>query len=208
MKSEINLSLWEHQLQNLYDASVKVRPFSFPIFGLETDRDLVWVLFPLVGIIGYYIVLLALGSNIRLFSFLMDRNKADVFRLRLIQSTLVITAPLQDTKSNPAVGDIDPVTKWMWKVLALAVLSIPVVISVLMIIDQANLIPAWVFAIAGEKALKNPSLGFEVELVVEALLIVFELLIAWTVAKAGLVFGKCQTEVSKLINEVESRPGE
>jgi hypothetical protein len=56
LEETIEKNLWGHQLQLFYDDSVAVRTFKFPIFGLETDRDLLWLIFPLVGIIGYYIV--------------------------------------------------------------------------------------------------------------------------------------------------------
>jgi hypothetical protein len=203
MRSDIDVALWEHQLQDLYDDSVKNRFFSFPIFGLQTDRDLVWVLFPLVGIIGYYIMLLSLSSMVRLFHFLMDRNELDPFRLRLIQSTLVITVPLQDTKTHREFGDIDPVTKWMWKVLALLVLAIPILVSILMIVDQSNVLAVWLYRTPGEGVFTKFSAGFKIELATEVLLIALEATLAWSVIKAGLDFGKCQSKVATLIKRAE-----
>ncbi|HEY0184466.1 MAG TPA: hypothetical protein VGC09_16805 [Rhodopila sp.] len=208
MTSDISLSLWEHQLQNLFDDSVKTRTFSFPIFGLETDRDLLWVLFPLVGIIGYYIVLLALGSALRLFHCLVETNADSAFRLRMIQSTLVITTPLETTGPGRPLrrGDLDPLLKALWRVLALGVCFIPIFVSVLMVVDQTNVIAAWIRRVPGEAALKHPSAPFLLQLVVEAILIMVELRLFVAVTQMGRLFGACQTDVEARIRSAEAKP--
>ena len=208
MSDDINFNLWEHQLANLYDNSVKTRTFSFPIFGLEIDRDLLWVLFPLVGTNGYYIVLLTLGSTLRLFSFLMQKYRRDGFRLRMIQSTLVITVPLETTKAQPRFGHIDPLLKSLWRVLAVGVLLMPIFLSALMIIDQTNVIAAWWRSTPGEKVLKNHGFLFEVELAFEALLIVFELMLFWALIQVGKLFGEQQKEIAFLIEKAETAKGD
>ena len=207
MKDDVNKVLWEHQLLNLYDDSVKNRSFSFPIFGLQTDRDLLWILFPLVGIIGYYIILLTLGSMIRLFVFLRDENLNDPFRLRLIQSTLVITTPLEASGGNAGRrhGELGPFFRSLWRVLALVVCFIPIFISMLIVADQTNAIAHYIRQLQAEKFFDKPSTLFEVQLWVEAGLAIVEVVLFLALVQLGRLFGDFQKQLEAQIQSVEDQ---
>jgi hypothetical protein len=120
----IERSLWTHKLQLFYDDSVTRRTFKFPILGWETDLEFLWLIFPLIGMISYYILGLSLSRTIELFRFLLNRNQTDAMRLRLVHSTVVITAPLGGEHS-----EIKLFYRAIWQVLALFVLAIPIIIS-------------------------------------------------------------------------------
>jgi hypothetical protein len=126
----------EHELQLFYDNSVAARNFTFPIFGWETDRVFFWLFFPLVGVIGYYIVWLALSRQGAMFRFLLNCNRNDALRLRLILSTLMITAPLSGEHA-----EITPFYQAIWRALAILVFLIPIINSLLAISDTTNAIP-------------------------------------------------------------------
>ena len=134
--TEIQRSLWTHKIQLFYDNSVALRTFKFPILGLETDRDLLWAIFPLIGLIGYCIVWSALNQMAMMFEFLVDENKGDPMRIRLVQWSLMITTPLRT-----GAGGLTPVYQMLWQTLALFVFFIPIVVSALILADQTNLIP-------------------------------------------------------------------
>ena len=150
-----------HVLQLFYDNSVAARNFTFPILGWETDRVYFWLFFPLIGMIGYYIVWLALSRLGATFRFLLNRNRHDALRLRLILSTLMITAPLRGEHA-----EITPFYQAIWWALAILVFLIPIINSLLAISDTTNAIPV---IRDGSKFLANwstpqslPRLAFEV----------------------------------------------
>ncbi len=224
MSHDVSVSIWEHQLANAYDESVKTRSFSFPVFGLQTDRDILWIMFPLVGIIGYYILLLALDSVNRTFSYLLDSNPDHPVRQRLLHSTLVITTPLKNKQvlnaikktelSNNSkkirigkkireVPDAGVIIQYMWRVLALLICSIPIMVVIMMMLDQINLIPALIFQKAGEILVWPPSLGLGTKLSIEALLLACECWLLYILVLHGLFFGKCQAEVEALIPDFD-----
>ena len=191
--------LSRHQLQSAYDESIKDRTFAFPVFGLNTDRDLLWILFPLVGIFGYYIMLLALDSVTRLFKFILDENQTDIFRLRLIQSTLVITTPLTRGKKIRGIGDMGPVVRFMWRAVATLIYAIPMIVSALIMMDQMNVLPVYLYKVDGELFFDSPSNLLIAQLVAEGVLFVVQTALLVTLMGHARSFGECQERVELLI---------
>ena len=131
LKDDVERDLWEHELQLFYDDSVSVRTFQFPVFGITTDRDLLWIIFPLMAVIAYLIIWLALQRLVATFVFIMNRNKDDPVRLRLILSTLMLTSPLN--------AEVNLFFQIVWYATTLFVFSIPIVVCVLTIADQLDI---------------------------------------------------------------------
>ncbi len=189
-----------HELQLFYDDSVAVRTFKFPIFGLETDRDLLWLIFPLIGMIAYYIVWLALGRLAGMFSFLLGRNRTDAVWLRLIQSTLVITTPLNTERDS----EITPFYQAIWRVLTLLVFAIPIIVTLLTIADQTNAIAYFIRQVPGEKFMKDPTAAFLVKLVFQVLVLLLQLGLLGKLIALSVRFGRDQSEAARLIAALET----
>jgi hypothetical protein len=190
LMGKIEEAFWGHQLNLFYDNSVALRTFKAPILGLETDRDLLWMIFPLVGMVGYYIVWLALVRLSSAFRFLLERNRNDAMRLRLIQAALVISAPL----NNEGGGDIPPFFQMLWRLIAIVVFAIPVIVTLLMIADQTNAIAVFIHQVEGQQFLLHPSRPFLAKLAFEALFLVFELGLFGKLMELGVRFGRDQGE--------------
>jgi hypothetical protein len=190
-------NFWSHQLQLFYDRSVNDRTFKFPILGWETDRDFFWLIFPLIGMISYYIVWLALSRLAGMFRFLLDRNRSDAVRLRLIGSTLMLTTPLSG--EHP---EITPFYQAIWRMLTAIVFFLPIFITLLAISDLTNAIPAirdWkgMEFLNGWTGISLIKLGFEVLTLMLQVALFIKLI---TLARR---FGRDQTEAGHLIAMLE-----
>ena len=203
-EENLERSLWSHQLEHFYDNSAALRTFKFPILGWETDMEFHWLIFPLIGMISYYILGLAFSRTIEMFRFLLNRNRTDAVRLRLIQSTVVITTPLGGEHSEHML-----IYRATWQVLALFVLAIPIIISLLTISDLTNAIPAirdgatfldrWTAASLTKLA---------AELTFQVITVAVQLALFGGLVKLGLRFGRYQKETRHLIAALEAQdPG-
>ena len=199
LRQAIGQSFRDHLLTLFYDESVAGRTFKFPLFGLETDRDLLWLIFPLIGIIGYYIVWLALGRLASLLRFLIGRNQTDPIRLRLILAILVITTPL-----NTETEEITPLFQFIWRALAILVFAIPIIVIVLMMLDQTNAIAAFVRQVPHEVFLKNRSPGVFAQLICEALVLLTQAGLFRNLIALAISFGRDQTQAQRLIAALEA----
>ncbi len=197
----IEKNLWSHELQLFYDDSVAVRTFKFPIFGLETDRDLLWLIFPFIGMIGYYIVWLVLGRLATTFRFLLNSNQSDPVRLRLIQSIVVITTPL-----NPEHGEMSPFYQVVWRTLASLVFVIPVIVTLLTIADQTNAIPTLILHRKGEHLFEDSTIPAIVRVMFDALVLLLQLGLFSELIALGRRFGRDQRETERLIGALEHPP--
>ena len=130
LKDDLEKDLWKHKLQLFYDDSVAQRTFQFPVFGATTDRDLMWLIFPIPGVIAYLIIWLALRQLVETFLFIMNRNKNDPLRLRLILSTLMLSSPS---------AEFNLLIQTVWYATAGFIVSMPIIVCVLMIFDQIKL---------------------------------------------------------------------
>jgi hypothetical protein len=144
---DIEKGIWQNQLNSAYNDSLSLRTIQLPIFGLTTDRDFAWVIFPFLGILGYYLVWLALARVRSLFRFLFEQNHSEPTRLRLILSTQQLTSPFNDQSI-----EFSQFHQTIWKCLAASVFCIPILASVITIFDQTN-----VLAILRNKVWPEPS---------------------------------------------------
>ncbi|MBV9248984.1 MAG: hypothetical protein JO227_07055 [Acetobacteraceae bacterium] len=199
LKDSIQENFWEHRLGLIYDESVAQRTFKLPFFGLEIDEDLLWWVFPSIGIIGYFIIWLVLARSVAMFTFLLDRNQTDPARLRLIQSTAVITTPL-----NPEPGDITPSFQLLWRFVAVLVLFIPVIVSLLGISAQTNFIPAFVWPGSEARFLdRGINTWLLVKLGLQTLAMLLQLALFGKLFALGRRFGREQRRVDRLLVELE-----
>ena len=196
---KIEQDFWDHQLNLFYDNSVARRTFKAPILGLETDRDLLWLIFPLIGMVGYYIVWSTLFRLVSLFRFLLDNNRGNATRLRLMQSTLVISAP----PNNARGGEITLFYQVVWRVVAIVVFAIPVVVTVLMIADQTNAIATFIRQVPGEHFLKDPSRPFQAMLTFEGGFLLLQVGLLSKPIGLAVGFGQDQSEAERLIATLE-----
>ena len=134
LKDDLEKDFWEHKLQRFYDDSVAQRTFQFPVFGATTDRDLMWLIFPLPGVIAYLIILFALRQRVATFRFIMNKNKNDPLRLRLILSTLMLSS---------LNAEFNPIVRTVWYAAAAFIVSMPIIVCALTIFDQIDGI-AWI----------------------------------------------------------------
>jgi hypothetical protein len=148
---------------------------------------LLWLIFPLIGMIGYYIVWMALGRLASMFRFMIDGNRDNAVRLRLIQSTLMITAPLNVESKN-----FTPFYRAIWRLLALSVFAIPIVVNLLTIADQTNFIPVFLRGVPDETFMENPSRAFLVKLFIQVLLLLLQFSLFGKLVSVGLGFGRDQ----------------
>jgi hypothetical protein len=204
---ELEQQFWSHQLDLFYDKSVALRTFKAPILGLETDRDLLWLIFPLLSIIGYFIVWSAFIRFGTLFRFLLLHNERDAMRIRRIQSTVVISAPLSGSDSS----DITPFYLTLWRFVATVVFAIPIIVSLLMLADQTNAIAAYIRRIPNERFLKYSSTPFLTQLAIECGLLLLQIGLFTKFYQFGISFGRDQDEaeriLAKLDDSVASQPG-
>lgn len=203
LTDKIEQDFLDHQLSLFYDNSVALRTFKAPILGFETDRDLLWLIFPLIGMVSYYIVWSALAQLVGVFRFLVDRNQTDAMRLRMLKSILVISAPLSDERG----GEITLFYQILWRVIAIVVFAIPFIVTALMIADQTNAIATFIRQVPGEKFLYQPSGTFQAELAFEAVLLLLQLGLLSKLIGLGIRFGRDQGEAERLIATLEARSG-
>lgn len=202
LKDQIERDFWNHQLYASYDKSVALRTFKMPILGLETDRDLLWMIFPLIGMVSYFILWSALVQLAQIFRFLLDRNDADATRLRLMQSAVVITAPLSDG----AGGEMTRFYRLLWQIVAMVILAIPPIVTMFVIADQTNAIPHFIYRLDGEPFLKDPTGGLWAKLAFEVVLLLLQSGLFIRLAILGLHFGADQGDAERLIADLEGRP--
>jgi hypothetical protein len=173
-------SFWQHQRQLLWDESLALRTYHVPIFGVGTDRDLVWITFPFLGIFGYYLIWLALARVKSLFCFLAEQNKSDPMRLRLILSTQLLTSPLNDESI-----ELGKFHQTAWMTLATSVTLVPIFASLVIIWDQIRL-------------------RFIFSCVCELILLAFQCMLLGKLIDLSRAFGRVQGVAERSINHAES----
>jgi len=188
LKDEVEKSLWEHKLQLFYDDSVSVRTFQFPVFGITTDRDLLWIIFPLLGVIAYLIILIALQRLVATFVFIMNRNKNDPVRLRLILSTLML--------SSPRNAEVSLFFQSVWYAMALFIFSIPIIVCVLTIADQLDIIA---FFGDGQLRFDRQSWLFVSRFTAQVVFLVLQVMLLVRLITMSKGFGRSQLEAQKLV---------
>lgn len=201
LKNTMEENLWNHQLQLFYDHSVNDRTFKFPIFGWETDRNYFWLIFPLIGIISYYIVWLAFSRPVWLFKFLLDRNRSDAVRLRLIRSSLMVTTPLVTTRRS-GYPEISPFYRAGWRILELIVFSLPIFITLLSISDLTNAIPA-ILDPREPFRWSEPGL-LRIKLAFDVLALMLQVALFMNLVTLARGFARDQTEATRLIARLET----
>jgi hypothetical protein len=201
LQKDMEKDWWQHQLNLFYDDSVSTRTFQFPFFGITADRDLVWMIFPFLGILQYYLIWLALARAKSLFCFLAEQNKSDPTRLRLILSTQLLTSPLNDQSS-----ELSKVHQTVWKILAISVFFIPIVASLITILDQTNLLAILrgsdALALANVNFQHTP--GFILRFVIELGLLAFQGIVLAQLMGIGMAFGRDQSVAQRSIAHAES----
>jgi hypothetical protein len=206
VKEPIGQTFWAHQMQLSYDESVAARTFKFPIFGLETDRDLLWLIFPMIGIIGYFIVWAGLTRLSGMFKFLWDRNWSDPVRLRLIQSTVVSSRPVSN-HGRVLTG----IYQIVWELVAVLVFAIPVFVVLLMMADQTNAIATLIHKVPNQHFLfenwsflaksKAPKL---IQLAVEAVFLVLQIGLLIEIGTFANAFHRDQMAIDQRVAELEA----
>ena len=195
---KIEHDFWEHQYQTTYDASVAARTFRMPIVGLDSDRDLLWIIFPLIGLIGHYIVWLALRRTALLFEFLFHHNRRDALRLRLMETTLMLSAPLNvDSRQIPRLF------RHLWLIVTLIVFAIPFLTTILVMCDQTNVFPALIYNREIEHFLPKPTVGLWLQLSTEAVLLFLQGALLAQLLLLGRQFGQSQSQLSRAIAALE-----
>jgi hypothetical protein len=195
---QIEQGLWQHELTLSYDDSVALRTFQFPIFGITTDRDLIWVIFPFIGILGYYIVWLSLAKVVTMFNHILAGNSADPVRLRLILSTQVLTAPMNN--ENAEVGGI---FRPIWMAISVSVFFVPVITGAVALLDQVNGL-AVLREAAGAQFVFNWTPGFVTRFVLEAVMLLFQILLLTELIRVARRFGRDQERAQALIAAAEA----
>jgi hypothetical protein len=136
---------------------------------------------------------------IGVFGFLLDRNRSNGMRLRLIRSALVVTAPLNHERG----GEITPFYRVLWQLTAITVFAIPVVVTVLMIANQTNAVATFFRRVPGEQFLKDPSGPFLAQLTFEGVCLLLQLDLLIKLIGLANRFGRDQGEVGCLIAAFE-----
>lgn len=130
-----------HKLASIHDKSAKIIDFTFPILGFKTDRNWIWFIMPLIGVLTYYLVWFAIVSTVTTFEFLsndsknLENKQEKALRLRLLLSTQMLTAPLNKSSNEVSRFHAD-----CWKILAITIFSTPIIIDLIIIADQLHLI--------------------------------------------------------------------
>jgi hypothetical protein len=135
-----------------------------------------------------------------MFRFLLDRNRADAARLRLIQSTLIITTPL-----SSELGEVSPFYQLIWRFIAVLVFAIPIIVSLLTIADQTNAIAVFIRRVPNEEFMKEPTYAFLTRLTFEILIVLLQLGLFGKLIALGRRFGRDQSEASRLIAVLEAQ---
>jgi hypothetical protein len=192
LREELERDLWKHKLQLFYDDSVSVRTFQLPVFGITTDRDLLWIIFPLMAVIAYLIIWLALQRLVGTFVFIMDRNKNDPVRLRLILSTLMLTSPL-----NIEVGLFFQI---VWYATAVFIFSIPIIVCVLTIADQLDVSA---FFRGGHLIFDWRSSPFITRFTAQVIFLVLQATLLYKLFTVSKGFARNQREAHKLVESLD-----
>jgi hypothetical protein len=202
LNEEIERDFWNHQLDLFYDSSVAMRTFKAPILGLESDRDLLWLIFPLIGVVGYFITISALLPVVTMFRFLLDGNKAVATRLRLMQSVAVISAPLNIARD----GEMTRLYQLVWRLITLIVFAIPLLVNVLMIADQTNFVASVIYQQEDQYFLRHPGFFSLAKLAFEIATLALQYRLFRKLVKLGVSFGEDQRHAQGLIAQLETPP--
>jgi hypothetical protein len=195
LKDDVEKDLWKHELQLFYDDSVSVRTFQFPVFGITTDRDLLWIIFPLMAVIAYLIIWLALERLVATFIFIMNRNKNDPVRLRLILSTLMLTSPLN--------AEVNLFFQIVWYATTLFIFSIPIIVCVLTIADQLDI--SALFR-GGRLNFDWQSPPFIIRFMAQVVFLVLQVALLAKLVTVSKGFGRNQREAQRLVANLENTP--
>jgi hypothetical protein len=112
----------------------------------------------------------------------------------------VITTPLNTERSS----EMAPFFQVIWRVLALLVLAIPIIITLLTIADQTNFIAAVIRQVEGEHLMKDPTIVFQVKLAFQILVLLLQIALLSNLVILGVRFGRDQSEAGRLVMSLEA----
>jgi hypothetical protein len=139
---------------------------------------------------------LALERVKSLFGFLAKQNKSDPTKLRLILSTQLLTYSLND-QSN----EFSKFHQTAWKLLALSVFFVPILISLMTIFDQTNLLA--VIRGSDTQIRFDYTLSFTFKFVIELGLLAFQCMLLGKLIGVARAFGLDQGSAQHAIAQAE-----
>lgn len=120
-----------HVVQRTQDDSARIADFTVPVVGVVTDRDWFWLINALAGVLVYYMIIACFETYIRMLDYLLTQSTGNAARLRMILTTIVLTAP-HHLKSKRRVLS----SAAIWRVFLPLLMGLPIVVSALLVRDH------------------------------------------------------------------------